>query len=207
MHSASNVAGRQRKSARLDGASARTWPAQTTRSTATTTASSNSTSPPSARARSSTCRHRAPTRGIIILARTIGTFEFGAKIRNAHKFDDTYNIWYTVPNDEQRQSHSRCRLPQHPEWNSTFTDPDYYDETYGGAISGSYRLGQDEGLGRSEQEPARVQRRSGAELKQLRPHRAHPCRLCDEHHRTCQPRSPGCRPALRSHPRRYDQLR
>jgi len=60
-----------------------------------------------------------------------GTFELGAKIRNEHKFDDTYNIWYTVPNDN-----SGNPIPvadsAHPEWNSSFKDPVYYDGTYGG---------------------------------------------------------------------------
>lgn len=60
-----------------------------------------------------------------------GTFELGAKIRNAHKFDDTYDEAYVVPND-----HSGNPIPiadvAHPEWNSTFHDPDYYSGTYGG---------------------------------------------------------------------------
>lgn len=61
-----------------------------------------------------------------------GTFEFGAKIRNAHKFDNTYNTWYTVPNDANGNP-----IPvsdaQHPEWDSTFHDPVYYDGSFGGA--------------------------------------------------------------------------
>jgi TonB-dependent receptor len=51
-----------------------------------------------------------------------GTFEFGAKIRNAHKFDDTYDETYT-PND-------KTLVSAHPEWDSDFTDPNYYDKTY-----------------------------------------------------------------------------
>ncbi len=60
-----------------------------------------------------------------------GTIEFGAKIRNAHKFDNSYNIWYTVPNDD---SGNPIPVPNaaHLEWNSTFSDPVYYDGTYGG---------------------------------------------------------------------------
>jgi TonB-dependent receptor len=60
-----------------------------------------------------------------------GTIEFGAKIRNAHKYDNSYNIWYTVPNDD---SGDPVPVPNaaHPEWNSTFSDPVYYDGTYGG---------------------------------------------------------------------------
>ena len=51
-----------------------------------------------------------------------GTFELGAKIRNAHKYDDTYDESFT-PNDP-------TLIAAHPEWSSTFTDPDYYDKTY-----------------------------------------------------------------------------
>ncbi len=60
-----------------------------------------------------------------------GTLEFGAKIRNAHKFDDTYSIWYTVPNDNNGNP-IPVAVSSHPEWNSTFSDPVYYDGTYGG---------------------------------------------------------------------------
>jgi len=60
-----------------------------------------------------------------------GTIEFGAKIRNAHKFDNSYNIWYTVPNDESGNPIPVANAA-HPEWNSTFSDPVYYDGTYGG---------------------------------------------------------------------------
>ena len=61
-----------------------------------------------------------------------GTFEFGAKIRNAHKFDDTYSFSYFA----QDSSGNPTPIPvvQHPEWYTTdFHDPDYYDGTYGGA--------------------------------------------------------------------------
>ena len=51
-----------------------------------------------------------------------GTFEFGGKIRNAHKFDDTY--------DECFKPNSSLPVAAHPEWNCTFTDPEYYDKTY-----------------------------------------------------------------------------
>ena len=60
-----------------------------------------------------------------------GTFELGAKIRNEHKFDDTYNVWYTVPNDSSGNP-IPVAVSSHPEWNSTFSDPVYYDGTYGG---------------------------------------------------------------------------
>jgi TonB-dependent receptor len=84
-----------------------------------------------------------------------GTFELGAKIRNEHKFDDTYNEAYVVPTvcpagdtgDPTTAccppgSGSNCATPdsplpvpvsvaQHPEWNESFTDPNYYDGTYG----------------------------------------------------------------------------
>jgi TonB-dependent receptor len=51
-----------------------------------------------------------------------GTFEFGAKIRNAHKFDDTY--------DETFKPASTTLVSAHPEWASNFSDPNYYDKTY-----------------------------------------------------------------------------
>jgi TonB-dependent receptor len=51
-----------------------------------------------------------------------GTIEFGAKIRNAHKFDDTYNEKYTPI--------GKMLVAAHPEWNSNFSDPGYYDKTY-----------------------------------------------------------------------------
>ena len=53
-----------------------------------------------------------------------GTFEFGAKIRNAHKFDDTYDPSWSISKDEA------IPVAAHPEWNSNFTDPGYYDKTY-----------------------------------------------------------------------------
>jgi TonB-dependent receptor len=51
-----------------------------------------------------------------------GTLEFGGKIRNAHKFDDTY--------DETFKPNSSLTVAAHPEWNSNFSDSDYYDKTY-----------------------------------------------------------------------------
>ncbi len=51
-----------------------------------------------------------------------GTFELGGKIRNAHKFDDTYDETFT-PN-------GTTLVSDHPEWDSNFTDPNYYDKTY-----------------------------------------------------------------------------
>jgi TonB-dependent receptor len=51
-----------------------------------------------------------------------GTFEFGAKIRNAHKFDDTYDTTYTA--------NGTILVSDHKEWDSDFTDPNYYDKTY-----------------------------------------------------------------------------
>jgi len=51
-----------------------------------------------------------------------GTFEFGGKIRNAHKFDDSYDETFT-PN-------GTVLVSAHPEWASNFTDPNYYDKTY-----------------------------------------------------------------------------
>jgi TonB-dependent receptor len=51
-----------------------------------------------------------------------GTFEFGGKIRNAHKYDNTY--------DETFAPNGTILVSAHPEWDSSFTDPDYYDKTY-----------------------------------------------------------------------------
>jgi len=50
-----------------------------------------------------------------------GTFELGGKIRNAHKFDNTY---------DESVKFGKIPVASHPEWYSTFTDPDYYDKTY-----------------------------------------------------------------------------
>ena len=58
-----------------------------------------------------------------------GTFEFGGKIRNAHKFDNTYSKYWTTPTDD---SGNNIPIPnaEHPEWNSNFSNPNYYDKTY-----------------------------------------------------------------------------
>ncbi len=58
-----------------------------------------------------------------------GTIEFGAKIRNAHKFDDTYNESYCT--DPDCSGTTLIPVAQHPEWYSDFSDPGYYDKTYG----------------------------------------------------------------------------
>jgi TonB-dependent receptor len=55
-----------------------------------------------------------------------GTLELGAKIRNAHKFDDTYDTVYTVTKG------TTIAVSAHPEWANSFSDPNYYDKTYGG---------------------------------------------------------------------------
>jgi TonB-dependent receptor len=49
-----------------------------------------------------------------------GTFELGAKIRNAHKFDDTFDTAYV----------GEVSVSAHPEFYNNFTDPEYYDRTY-----------------------------------------------------------------------------
>jgi TonB-dependent receptor len=51
-----------------------------------------------------------------------GTFEFGGKIRNAHKYDDSYQLAATISGTPM--------VSAHPEWDSNFTDPNYYDKTY-----------------------------------------------------------------------------
>jgi TonB-dependent receptor len=50
-----------------------------------------------------------------------GTFEFGGKIRNAHKFDNSYQNVLKKGN---------IPVKNHPEWDGDFTDPNYYDKTY-----------------------------------------------------------------------------
>lgn len=70
-----------------------------------------------------------------------GTFEFGAKIRNAHKFDNTYNKHWSVPVEVDTSGNpildangNTFPIPipdsAHPEWNSNFSNPNYYDKTY-----------------------------------------------------------------------------
>ena len=58
-----------------------------------------------------------------------GTLEFGGKIRNAHKFDDTYNEAYLSQDSGGNPVPIANSL--HPEWDSSFSDPKYYDGTYG----------------------------------------------------------------------------
>jgi len=50
-----------------------------------------------------------------------GTFEFGAKVRNSHKYDNTY---------QPTAKASSVPVSAHPEWDSDSTDPNYYDKTY-----------------------------------------------------------------------------
>lgn len=57
-----------------------------------------------------------------------GSFEFGGKIRNAHKFDDTYSQEWLLPTDND--GNPTVKISDHPEWYSKFTDSDYYDKTY-----------------------------------------------------------------------------
>ncbi|KAA6455709.1 TonB-dependent receptor [Acidobacteria bacterium AB60] len=59
-----------------------------------------------------------------------GTVEFGAKIRNAHKFDDTYNSGFALDTDDNGNYINPLPVQQHPEWNTSFNDPDYYDGSY-----------------------------------------------------------------------------
>ena len=75
-----------------------------------------------------------------------GTFEFGGKIRNSHKFDNTYNERWNVPVELDATGQpildpngNQIPIPihdsAHPEWNSDFSNPDYYDKTW---PAGSY---------------------------------------------------------------------
>ena len=56
-----------------------------------------------------------------------GTFETGFKIRNAHKFDDSYDLTLGLAQNEP--------VANHPEWASGFTDPHFYDGTYPGGVN------------------------------------------------------------------------
>ncbi len=58
-----------------------------------------------------------------------GTFEFGAKIRNAHKFDDTYDL--ALLSVDQDGNDAPEPISSHPEWRAGFADSSYYDKTYG----------------------------------------------------------------------------
>ena len=93
-----------------------------------------------------------------------GTIEFGAKIRNAHKFDNTYNSSWFAPQDDSG-NYIPVPVAQHPEWNSTFSDPVYYDGTYGRQVPGRHRLGKVEGLGAEQSRPACLQRGPRGQFK------------------------------------------
>ena len=55
-----------------------------------------------------------------------GTFEFGGKIRSAHKFDDTYQ----QSADLSTFTQGNLLVANNKAWDSNFTDPNYYDKTY-----------------------------------------------------------------------------
>ena len=55
-----------------------------------------------------------------------GTFEAGGKIRNEHKFDDTYQ----EVADLSAYSNSQLAVSNNTAWASTFSDPNYYNKTY-----------------------------------------------------------------------------
>jgi TonB-dependent receptor len=74
-----------------------------------------------------------------------GTLELGGKIRNAHKFDNSYSTFFTAPaysatNPEPVINGNTLSLKDgdpipipvsvHPEWSSDFSDSNYYDRTY-----------------------------------------------------------------------------
>jgi TonB-dependent receptor len=58
------------------------------------------------------------------LGNHFGTFEFGGKVRNAHKFDDTYQKIAGFA------ASGNIPVSSNPEWASNFTDTGYYDKTY-----------------------------------------------------------------------------
>lgn len=51
-----------------------------------------------------------------------GSFALGGKVRNGHKFDDSYQIAANLP--------GKPLVSANPEWDSNFTDSNYYDKTY-----------------------------------------------------------------------------
>jgi TonB-dependent receptor len=54
-----------------------------------------------------------------------GTFEVGGKIRNAHKFDDSWeSSWKT------KVVADYIPISAHPEWDNSYTDTGYYDKSY-----------------------------------------------------------------------------
>lgn len=55
-----------------------------------------------------------------------GTFEFGGKIRNAHKYDDSYQ-WGT---DLSGFTQDNLLVANNKAWDSNFKDPSFYDKTY-----------------------------------------------------------------------------
>jgi TonB-dependent receptor len=63
-----------------------------------------------------------------------GTFEFGGKIRNAHKFDDTQRLG--------TGNITALHIPA-AQFLGTFTDPDYYDKTYHFTNTTDYTLVRD----------------------------------------------------------------
>ncbi len=54
-----------------------------------------------------------------------GTFEFGGKIRNAHKYDDSYQL-----SPDLSKYNGSLLVSSNSAWASNFTDPNYYDKTY-----------------------------------------------------------------------------
>lgn len=88
-----------------------------------------------------------------------GAVEIGVKIRNAHKFDDTSNVWYTTPaysstdangnpvpqpvvNGQTLQLSDGDNIPvadsAHSDWADNFRNPGYYDGTYPAGTFTSY---------------------------------------------------------------------
>ena len=125
--------------------------------------------------------HPAPTRASIASASRFGTIEFGGKIRNAHKFDDTYDETFK-PNSDACSVANSSRVGL-----NNFTDPDYYDKTYHVGPVTDYAkvrayVNSNPGLFTHV-------RRPWHQRQQLRLGRAYPGRLPDEHHRAGQPRA------------------
>jgi TonB-dependent receptor len=55
-----------------------------------------------------------------MIGRHFGTFEFGAKVRNAHKFEDAFDPTYNTTNN----------VPALTSFLGSFTNPNYYDKSY-----------------------------------------------------------------------------
>ena len=127
-----------------------------------------------------------------------GTLEFGAKIRNAHKFDDTYDTYCTVPNDDRWQSYSDSRRGasgmEHLVQRLELLRQDVQIQWPG--LWHRDRLGQDAGLGNANQNQLVFNTDQGQNKGNFDMIERIPAGYVMNTIEACQPRSPGCRLAL-----------